>query len=126
MGSSCGKQTTKVMKTLNCIGRLMISGLVLAALLAAGSPSRADNTNSVASTKPVPYPLDTCIVSGEKFGGDMGDPVVFVYQDAAKGINQEVKFCCPMCKPKFLKEPDKYMKIIRAAEAKAKAKEAKN
>ena len=51
---------------------------------------------------------------------------MFVYQDKAKGINQEVKFCCPMCKPKFIEEPDKYMKIIHDAEAKAKAKNAKN
>ncbi len=84
----------------------------------------ADGTNSVAASKPVPYPLDTCIVSGEKFGGDMGPPVVFIYQDKAKGINQEIKFCCPMCKPKFLKDPDKYMKIIHDAEA--RAKDAKN
>ena len=66
------------------------------------------------------------LISGDKLGGDMGAPIVFVYQDKAKGINQEVKFCCPMCKPKFLKEPDKYMKIIQDAEAKAKAKNAKN
>jgi hypothetical protein len=31
-----------------------------------------------------------------------------------------------MCKPKFLKDPDTYMKTIKAAEAKAKAKAAKN
>jgi len=102
-----------------------VGGLVLAAaLIASPSTSRADGTNSVASAKPTPYPLDTCVVSGEKFGGDMGDPVVFIYQ--TNGINQEIKFCCPMCKPKFLKDPDKYMKIIRDAEAKVKAKDAKN
>jgi len=68
------------------------------------------------------YPLNTCVVSGDKFGGDMGDPIVFVYSN--KDVNQEIKFCCPMCKPKFLKDPDKYMKIIHDAEA--KAKETKN
>ena len=105
----------------------MIGGLALAAaLLVVSTTVRADGTNSVAPAKPVPYPLTTCIVSGEKLGGDMGDPIVFIYQDKAKGINQEVKFCCPMCKPKFIKEPDKYMKIILDAEAKAKAKAAKN
>jgi hypothetical protein len=56
----------------------------------------------------------------------MGAPIVFTYQDKVKGINQEIKFCCPMCKPKFLADPDKYMKIIRDAEAKAKAKDAKS
>ena len=90
------------------------------------NPAGSTSANSVAASKPVPYPLDTCIVSGEKFGGDMGPPVVFIYQDKATGINQEIKFCCPMCKPKFLADPDKYMKIIHDAEAMTKAKDAKN
>ena len=41
---------------------------------------RADGTNSVSSTpKPKPDLLKTCPVSGEKLGGDMGKPFVFVY-----------------------------------------------
>ena len=104
--------------------KLIAGFLSVAALMAISFGSRADGTNSVAAAKPVPYPLDYCVVSGDRFGGDMGDPVVFIYQDKAKGINQEIKFCCPMCKPKFLKDPDKYMKIIQDAEAKAKAKDA--
>jgi len=112
------------MKSFNHIIRPMIGGLVLAAVLAAvPAILHADGTNTVKATesKPTPYPLDTCVVSGDKLG-DMGKPVVFIYQDKAKGINQEIKFCCPDCKPQFLKDPDKYMKIIREAEAKAKAK----
>lgn len=88
------------------------------------NPAGSTSTNSVAASQPVPYPLDTCIISGDKLGGDMGPPIVFIYQ--TNGINQEIKFCCPMCKPQFLKNPDKYMKIIQAAEAKAKTKDAKN
>ena len=103
------------MKSFNRLCRPVFCGLVLAALIAVPSAIRADGTNSVAATAPVPYPLDTCIISGDKLGGDMGPPIVFVYQDAAKGINQEIKFCCPMCKPKFLKDPDTYMKTIKAA-----------
>lgn len=80
----------------------------------------ADETTPAADAKPTPYPLDHCVVSGEKFGGDMGDPIEFVYK--TNGINQEIKFCCPMCKPQFLKNPDKYMKIIKAAEAKKAGK----
>jgi hypothetical protein len=114
------------MKLFNRICRPVICGLVLAALVAIPSVIRAEGTNSVAGAKPVPYPLGTCIISGEKLGGDMGPAIVFVYQDKAKGINQEVKFCCPMCKPKFIADPDKYMKIIRDAETKAKAKDAKS
>jgi YHS domain-containing protein len=45
--------------------------------------------------------------------GSMGDPYVFAYQ------GQEIKFCCPDCKPEFLKDPDKYMKKIQDAEAAA-------
>jgi hypothetical protein len=112
------------MKSFNRLCRPVLYGLILAALVAIPSAIRADGTNSVAASTPVPYPLDTCIISGDKLGGDMGPPIVFIYQDAAKGINQEIKFCCPMCKPKFLADPDKYMKIIRAAEA--KARDAKN
>ena len=114
-----------IMKLFIRLCRPVICGLVLAALVAIPSASRADGTNSVAA-KPVPYPLDTCIVSGDKLGGDMGTPIVFVYQDPAKGINQEIKFCCPSCKPDFLKNPDKYLKLIHEAAAKAKAKSAKN
>jgi len=76
---------------------------------------RADGTNSVAA-KPTPYPLDHCVVSGEKFGGDMGKPIEFIYK--TNDINQEIKFCCPMCKPQFVKDPDKYMKEIKDAESK--------
>jgi hypothetical protein len=107
------------MRSFNRIGRPLFGGLVLAAVLAAiPAIIRADGTNAVntAGAKPTPYPLDKCVVSGDKLGGDMGDPVVFLYQ--TNGINQEIKFCCSMCKPKFLAEPDKYMKIIRQAEAK--------
>ena len=98
---------------------MLIAGVVAAsALFATISVGRADTTNSAVSPKPVPYPLDTCAVSGDKLGGDMGEPIVFVYSN--KDVNQEIKFCCPSCKPKFLKDPDKYMKIIRDAELKQK------
>lgn len=109
-----------IMKLFDRISRRVAGGLFLAAaLVAVPAIIHAGGTNSVAAAgKPVPYPLKTCVVSGDKLGGDMGAPVVFVYTN--NGANQEIKFCCPMCKPTFLAEPDKYMKIILAAEAKAK------
>ena len=106
------------MKSFIRLCRPVICGLVLVALVAVPSAIRAGGTNSVAASKPVPYPLDTCIISGDKLGGDMGPAIVFIYQ--TNGINQEIKFCCPMCKPKFLAEPDKYMKVIQQAETKSK------
>ena len=113
------------MKIFNRVSRRVAGGLVLAAVFAAAPAIiHAGGTNSVAASKPVPYPLKTCVVSGDKLGGDMGEPVVFVYTN--NGANQEIKFCCQMCKPTFLAEPNKYMKILKEAEAKAKAKGDKN
>lgn len=59
-----------------------------------------------------PYPLDTCIVSGEKLGS-MGKPHVIVKD------GQQVKFCCAGCEDDFNKEPEKFLKEI-AAKAPAK------
>lgn len=49
-----------------------------------------------------PYPLDVCVVSGEKLGS-MGKPYVMFYQ------GQEVRLCCDGCKADFDKEPAKYL-----------------
>lgn len=54
-----------------------------------------------------PYPLTTCIISGEKLGG-MGEPVELVKN------GQQVKFCCAHCIPDFEKDPEKYLKEIAA------------
>jgi hypothetical protein len=113
------------MKLFNPIRPATGIGLVLtAAFVPVLITGCANNTNSALSSKPVPYPLDTCVVSGEKFGGDMGDPVVFIYSNSV--VNQEIKFCCPDCKPKFLKDPDKYMQIISHAEVAQKSNDVKN
>ena len=66
---------------------------------------------SEVSTNATPDLLATCPVSGEKLG-EMGKPVVFTYKD------QEVKLCCKSCKKDFDKDPEKYMKLIRAADKK--------
>jgi YHS domain-containing protein len=55
--------------------------------------------------------LKTCPVSGEKLG-EMGKPFTFTYKD------QEVKLCCKSCKKDFDKDPEKYIKLIRAADQK--------
>ena len=49
------------------------------------------------------YPLNTCLVSGEKFGGQMGKPVDYVIG------NQLVTFCCKGCINMFKKNPAKYL-----------------
>ena len=51
------------------------------------------------------YPLDTCLVSGEKLG-TMGKPVVITHE------GQEIAFCCKSCVPKFEKDPANYLKKL--------------
>lgn len=72
------------------------------------------NLTAVADTNTngIPDLLKTCPVSGDKLGTDMGPPYVFVYK------GQQVKLCCSGCKKDFDKAPDKYMKLIRAADKK--------
>lgn len=90
-----------------------IAGSLLAAVFLSLSPAaRADGTNTLSTTNtipPKPDLLTTCPVSGDKLG-EMGPAYVFVYK------GQEVKLCCPDCKKDFDKNPEKYMKLIRAAD----------
>ena len=86
-------------------GNCSICGMALTPVYAGQS---ATNDAPAATARLAPYPLDNCIVSGEKLGV-MGEPVVFAYK------GQEIKFCCPNCKPKFLQDPDGYLKKIQAA-----------
>lgn len=64
------------------------------------------------STQPAtrPYPLKTCVVSGDALGGDMGDPVIYKYK------GREIRFCCKNCVKDFEKDPAKYLKKLDDAE----------
>jgi hypothetical protein len=53
-----------------------------------------------------PYPLDTCIVSGNKLG-TMGKVVVRSHE------GQEIKFCCKPCVKKFDANPAKYLSRLK-------------
>jgi YHS domain-containing protein len=55
---------------------------------------------------PTPYPLTTCIVSGDKLG-DMGKPVIVDYK------GQQVGFCCKSCIDDFEKDPSKYLAKLK-------------
>ena len=81
-------------------------------LLGVGTLAPAGAAES-ADSKPKPYPLKTCVVSGEKLG-EMGDPYVFTHE------GQEIKLCCKGCLKKFNAEPAKYLKKIADAQKPAK------
>jgi len=70
------------------------------------TPAAPAQTPAPASGKP--YPLKTCVVSGEELG-KMGEVKRIVFE------GQEVKFCCPDCEKDFRKDPKKYMKMIEDA-----------
>lgn len=55
------------------------------------------------------YPLDTCLVTGEKLNGDMGKPVDMIYK------NRLVRFCCNSCPKDFKKDPDKFISKLNDA-----------
>jgi hypothetical protein len=57
------------------------------------------------------YPLDVCVVSGEKLGS-MGKPVVLQHE------GREVRLCCAGCIDKFKQDPAKYLKKLDEAEKK--------
>jgi hypothetical protein len=109
-------------------------GLLLTLTLAAGTPlllaahdcSLADKPAASATPDATwlaqakaEYPLKTCVVSGEEFGGGMGEAVDYVYKQEGRP-DRLVRFCCEMCLPKFKKDPAKFLKKIDDAAAQAK------
>ena len=109
------------MKTINqCLVLTACAVGVLAfASHAAAGPTMSSGVGGIimtpigdTNTNGIPDRLKTCPVSGDKLGDDMGAPFVFSYK------GQEVKLCCKSCKKDFDKNPDKYLKLIRAADPK--------
>ena len=96
-------------RTLLVIPLLALLAGAPALLTSCGTPG-AEHSTQVAAR---PYPLNYCLVSGDKIG-EMGDPVKTVYK------GQEFKFCCKDCVKDFNKDPDKFMKKLAEAEQKAK------
>ena len=90
-----------------------IKSLLIVVLLTGFGPATLVSLAGDKDTKLKPYPLETCVVSGEKLG-EMGKPVVYEYKD------REIKFCCKDCIKDFKKDPAKYVKKLEEAEAKAK------
>jgi len=56
------------------------------------------------------YPINWCIVSGEKLG-EMGAPIEYDYN------GRQIKFCCKSCVKPFEKEPAKYLAKLDSAAA---------
>lgn len=88
---------------------ILITTLATAVFIGCDKKEPAASTPNADAPKPgdakaaaKPYPLEVCIVGGEKLGS-MGKPFVFVHQ------GQEIKLCCDGCKADFDKEPAKFL-----------------
>ena len=91
-------------------GNLLIDGQAQLNSQAGESPSAAPAVPAHQHTQVLPpgvkpYPLDICIVGGEKLGS-MGAPVLLNYQ------GQQVKFCCSGCQPEFEANPAKFLQKL--------------
>lgn len=83
----------------------------LFALALASCGESVSKSASAAAVAKNAYPLDVCVVSGEKLGS-MGEPHVITHDGT------EVKFCCDNCVPKFTADPAPYIAKIKAAATK--------
>jgi|SRR5688572_1861878 hypothetical protein len=70
-------------------------------------PGGHENHGKGEPQKPA-YPLDVCVVSGEKLGS-MGKPVILDHE------GREVRLCCPNCIEDFKKDPGPYLRKLDEA-----------
>jgi hypothetical protein len=61
-----------------------------------------------AARKVKPYPLDTCLVSGEKLGS-MGEPIALVRKE------QEIRLCCKGCLKEFNQNQARLLKQLSSS-----------
>lgn len=92
---------------------MKLTSLSLVAALAATFATAAFGADKKIQLKTKPYPMDTCVVSGEKLGS-MGDSYVLVEGD------QEIQLCCKSCLKDFNK--DKKANLAKVADAWKKVK----
>lgn len=94
------------MKTMTKILALaVLTGATTFLFVGCASDEHEGHHHGAAAVKP--YPLNTCLVSGEAF--EHGKPYVFVHD------GQEIKLCCKDCLADFKKDPAKYLAKLDAA-----------
>ncbi|MBA2480200.1 MAG: hypothetical protein H0V44_06030 [Planctomycetes bacterium] len=97
---------------MNPLRTIRTAALSTALLLAGTFAAAADQAPAKETAKP--YPLDYCIVSGDKLDGDMGKPITVVKD------GQEFKLCCKGCIKDLDKDPKKYEDKLAAAQKEPK------
>jgi len=100
---------------LSCTFSLLAFVLLVAPAKGAPTPAQQAQIDTLKKT----YPLTTCVVSEDELTSMGGKPIDYLYtQKNADGTEtvRLVRFCCPDCISKFKKNPDKYLKVIDAAQ----------
>ncbi|MCW1922106.1 hypothetical protein OKA05_06045 [Luteolibacter arcticus] len=72
------------------------------------APASTKVAKKAAAPKPKPYPLKTCLVTGDGLD-DMDERVSVVHE------GQTFEFCCKPCVKKFYKNPGKYVRALEKA-----------
>ena len=117
-GANARPTLMKLIKTITAA--VLVTAFMASPLtILAGEKEGAKAKTEKAAAKAKPYPLDICLVSGEKLGTD---PAMKTFAFTHKG--QEIKLCCKSCQKEFDKAPAKYLGKLKEAE-KAQKKEGK-
>jgi YHS domain-containing protein len=82
-----------------------LASIVVLTMLSACNSQKKDEASLPPSAD---YPLNVCVVSGEKLGS-MGKPHVIKHEGT------EVQFCCKNCVKDFNADPKKFLAKIEAA-----------
>lgn len=85
-----------------------LTALVLLAACDQKAAEKTDNAPAVQTVESETYPLDICLVSGDKLDA-MGEPITYTHEGVM------VKFCCRSCIKTFNKDPEKYLAKLKAA-----------
>ena len=112
-------KTSLIIASLLATASFAFAGTDMPSCGGCASDSKPAKTATAAATTAPGYPLDTCVVSGEKLG-EMGAPVDYIYKEDGQP-DRLVRLCCKMCVPKFKLDPAKYLKLIDDAAAQKKA-----
>lgn len=114
--SHLGPSTSEFFMT---IARSLLSTCALFAAITGLAFTSSSTVPAADEFKGDAYPLDTCVVSGEKLGADAVTVVLSGMKDKNLDATQ-MKFCCAKCEATFKADPSKYTaklneQIIKAA-----------
>ena len=100
-----------VIVAISVAGLALAAGKPLSPATLAKAEATGAGTQKIIDAQLPDYPLTTCLVTGEKLGGSMGEPINYVYK------GRLVRFCCKSCIKAFNKNPQRYLNKLDAAKA---------